>query len=122
MAADISDVVFCRNHVFIPDPDAANHPLIIVRKERNYLLGFVRTDAANSSKFPNTMLFDYSFAGLIKPSIAICIKVLKFPVSVVTRVIGSVRIYDFELIRAESIGCGGINHVKEYGLLKEELL
>lgn len=68
------------------------------------------------------MLFDYSFAGLIKPSMAICSKVLKFPVSVVTRVIGSVRIYDFELIRAESIRCGGINNVKECGLLKEELL
>lgn len=91
------DVVFCNDYQISNDARASRHPCIILSIE-NWLIAVVCTDARNAAKFSRTVPIDYKFAGLCKPTVAICSKALLISPGYITRIIGRVRVDDYDQI------------------------
>lgn len=118
MAINNTAIVFCKNHIFAEDQQASNHPLLVADREGSYLLSFVCTEKHNKSLFSNAIEINYTAAGLLKPTVVICSKILKFPASAVTRIISYMPYRDYQRVVKEAVRCGGINNVLEYLMIR----
>lgn len=79
MKVEVGDVIFIQEGTFIKDKHASGHPAIVIDTNNNYAQVVICTDATHSKrKSASVLISDSSF---IKPSMAICNKIGKVPMS-----------------------------------------
>lgn len=90
------DVLFCYDYMISNDTKASRHSIIAVVVNDTPKIGAVIcTGQRNAFKYKNTVDINYADAGLRKPTVAICSKLLIVDRSYVDKIIGHVRYADF---------------------------
>ena len=96
MIINCRDIVYCRDYKVFNDVGASRHPVIVVIINNAYkLAGIVCTDKSHAHKFHNTFELNYKSAGLKKPTVAICSKLLILDPSYIDSIIGKITYPDF---------------------------
>lgn len=88
MKVEVGDVIFIQEGTFKHDKGASGHPAIVIDTNNNYAQVVICTDATHSKrKSASVLISDSSF---IKPSMAICNKIGKVPMSNIRNKLGKV--------------------------------